>query len=776
MSILVVVESKGKIDKIQKILGDKYKVIASLGHIIDLDPSDMSIDFEKNFEPKYKIIEDKKKIVQNLKTAYKSASDILIASDKDREGEMIAWSISKELGIRNPKRMVFTSITKKDLLDAISNIGTINQHMVDSQKTRRLLDRIIGYSLSPLVSKAISGATAAGRVMSIICKLIVEKENEINDFFKSETVSYFKFNSILTNKTNRLKASLYDGKEIAKIPTSDMAYDLIKILTTSTYTISDITKKTNKRNPSEPFITSSLQQEAAKKLGFVSERTMIAAQNLYENGLITYMRTDSVNLSDEAMDDIAKYIIEKYGKNYYNKKIYTNSGENAQEAHEAIRPCDINQDSILEYGRIGSDEIKLYDLIWKRTVASQMTPALIDQTIIQISISQTKYIFKNQTHIVTFKGFTIVYVYDESDDELDDKITDENLIPVLGDSLTALEITSSEEFPQPPQRYSEASLLKKLDKNNLDIGRPATTSTAIKKIQSDKVNYVVKKDINGIDKTMIIYCWKKSENITKKSKKIIIGKEKNKFTPTQLGIYVNKFLSDNFEQIMNYKFTSMMEKKLDLIERGNIKWNDCLSEFYKDFKPLIQSHQQICLKKSSDRLVGIDSKSGANIYASKGKYGDMLKIINPNSEKPIFVKIKPPLTVSTITLEDALKLTQYPKILGSYENNDVILSDGKFGYWLKCGSLTHNLSMSFEEVEQITLDIAISKLNQNKYIWQGSDDKYKYIIKEGQNYVMKIPIKSKQKIEFANITDLSDISIEKIKLLFNKSSKKIKKN
>jgi DNA topoisomerase-1 len=848
---LVIVESPGKISKIGHILGDSYIVDASVGHIMDLDKKTMSINLE-TFEPMYKIIDGKESIVSKLKAKFKKCKECLIATDEDREGEMIAWSLAKELGIKNPKRIIFNSITKKELLEAVKNPKKIDQDMVDAQKLRRLLDRIIGYRLSPLLWKNIgAGKSSAGRVQSVVVKLIIEKEMEINNFFEQDTSSEFKTSGFFSHKKNIFKSNLYTTKKIkdkksesedesdsngsdsngsdsngsdssgsdssgsdssgsdssgsdssgsdssgsdssgsdeleegkikkgilSKINKYDNAYDIMKIISKSKFKISGISKREAIQNPSPPFTTSTLQQEASRKLGFTTKRTMMAAQHLYEGGYITYMRTDSTNLSEEAIKIIGDYVIDKYGKKYYKQTNYTSKAKNTQEAHEAIRPTDPNKTEVspdIKY-KIGNDEAKLYTLIWKRSVASQMSPAKFKVIKIQIGINKLEdYYFESEIRNIIFKGFLAVYDLinvEEDDNKTDDeKIEDcEIIIPKIGTELKADSITTIQDYKKPPIRYNEASLINKLDPKNLNIGRPSTYATIINKIQDAR--YVIKDDVEGLEKESKIIEWK-NDKMKENVKKINLGKEKNKFIPTEIGIIINKFLDSNFPEIMNYKFTADMENKLDKVALGKLKWDKVLKEFYDKFQPFVDKLNETSTKSNfiDENLIelGIHPVSGFKIVATIAKFGPVVKILGEG--KPIIAPIKKPLTLKKIKLEDALKIFEYPKPLGKINKKDVMLYKGQYGFYLKVDNKdTYALKIEEEDIDDFKLEDAkkIMEIKDNSNLWNGVDDKNKYIILDGEfgKYIKILPLKGKSKGTNCKLPlneDTKKITIERI--------------
>ena len=725
--ILVIVESPGKIKKLQAILGDKYLVMASVGHILDLDPKKMSVDIENNFEPTYKIIahgfSDKNKVVADLKKAAAKADEILLAADEDREGEMIAWSVATvlDLNIKKAKRIAFNSITKSELEKAISKPRTIDMNLVDAQKARRILDRIIGYQISPILWKSIGASLSAGRVQSVVIRLIIDKENEINNFLNTkQSNNYFKINGLFQldktknnskNFTAQLFEKIINQKKIkyekAKLDSESKARDIMKLFTKSEFAITDIKEKDSVKNPSPPFTTSTLVQESSRKLGFTIKRTNSAAQKLYEAGYITYMRTDSVNLSNEALENIKKYVLDKYGKEYLRSLNYESKLKNTQEAHEACRPTDVFTEFIKEGGKnkevkIGNDEVKLYSLIWKRTVASQMMPAKIKITDIIIDASKLKdYSFITQISIIAFAGFLSVYNLqnvEKEDPEQDSEQDPENTsitetdmldikIPKIGTKININNIICNQEYEKPPSRYNEASLVNKLDPKNLNIGRPSTYASIINTIQER--NYVIMGDIEGIEKDSITMSWDgKSTKINEVINKIRIGKETNKLIPTSLGNLVTDFLIKHFKEILDYQFTALMEEALDKIAEGEIVWHKVLDTFYKKFKPIVQKllDSKSTLKSEMTRVLGKHPTLEHEIVATIARFGPVIKMCSSKT-KCIYAPIKEPLTRDTITLEQALKLLEYPKDLGKYEAHHIMLNTGKHGLYITWGDI-----------------------------------------------------------------------------------------
>jgi DNA topoisomerase-1 len=735
-----------------------------------LNKKKISIDFENNYSPTYSIISDNaKKTISGLKNAYNKCSDLLIASDEDREGEMIAWSIAYILNIKNSKRITFNSITKKELLESIENPKQIDNNLVDAQKLRRMLDRIIGYKLSPLLWKSMTNNLSAGRVQSVVVKLIIEKENEIKNFFSSDNSSFFKTNGEFNWENNKLIGHLYTSKKqiqeqcddfnnndnnndlkkdkekfnLAKIKDRSEAEIIMKSISKSEFIVNYVSTRESIRNSLPPFTTSTLQQEASSKFGFTSKRTMLSAQHLYEAGYITYMRTDSVNLSDEAIKIIGNYIKSKYGKDYHKQTKYSSKSKNTQEAHEAIRPTDPKILGISENSdhKISSDEIKLYNLIWKRSIASQMTPAKFDVTTVNIQISKLKdYIFVSTIENNSFLGYLIVYNIPNDKNEVDN--LDDNIkintsdIPKKGIILEPKNIICVESYKNPMVRYGEATLIKKLE--SLGIGRPSTYSSFIDKIQT--INYVKKENIVGFKKDSLIIKWRgySKTNLEYENKEILLGKEINKFVPTSIGIMVINFLEKYFPNILDYKFTAEMENKLDDIANGNITLFKVIDNFWKEFKPLIDSVDKLIIPKQiineNAKQLGLHP-NGNIIFVTIAKYGPVVKMIEKDNNKKItYAPIKDPLTIDNITLENAIELFSFPKNLGKYKNEIVKLNRGKYGLWISVGTIKIPIEIENEKIELFEIDNAIKFIEEKNIqeLWQQKDKKYLYTVRDGK--------------------------------------------
>ena len=756
---LLFVESPNKTQKIEHLLGPGYKVLASVGHIMDLDPKNMSIDVNDNFKPTYIINSDKINVVKNLKAAAKKATNIMIATDKDREGEMIAWSIADVLKLKNPKRISFIEITKAALTEAVNKPGKIDNNMVDAQKARRILDRIVGYELSPVLLDAFGqGNLSAGRVQSVVARLIVDREDEISKFMANPLNSFFKFRGIFLSEDKQFTANLYDleGKNtngfykgsVSKIDGKDKAKTFLTNCMISIFTVAYVFDKKRIQGPSPPFTTSTLQQDANRKMGFSGKRTMSAAQRLYEAGYITYMRTDSVCLSEEALENIQKYVVDTYGNNYHKRTEYKSKTKNTQEAHEAIRPTDVFVNELDEGGKIGNDEIKLYSLIWKRTVASQMQPAEFNITSIQIEISKmitgsNKYFFMTNIENMTFNGFLIVYNIAnlEKDDDDDESTLNKNIcIPKVGTELKVDNICGNQDFIKPPGRYDYASLTDKLDPKNLNIGRPATYVSIIEKIINRQ--YVKISDCPGKETDSLSLTWKYNDkNIVEQTSVITLGKDKNKYVPTHLGIMITYYLIKNFPTILDYKFTGLMEDKLDDVAAGDLIWHDVVKEFYDMIHPVVMKIKFPMGYKSKlgteidkyTKLLGVHPASGSEIYVSMGQYGPVYKLM-PQLGKAKYAPIKEPYTIETATLENAIKTFEYPKELGKYAKKNITLQTGQYGFYLIHDTKKYNIG----DKNTITLNEAIDvikKKNLETPVFKSEAKEYQILTGQFGKYI-----------------------------------------
>jgi DNA topoisomerase I len=707
---LVIVESPAKAKTIEGFLGKEFVVKSSFGHVRDLNKKNLSIDIENGFIPNYEIPPDKTKAVDELKKAAKAADIIWLASDEDREGEAIAWHLSEALKLdpKKTKRIVFHEITKTAIQEAIKNPRSIDIHLVDAQQARRVLDRLVGYELSPLLWKKVRPALSAGRVQSVAVRLIVERENEIREF---KVVSYYKitagFEVEKDDKTHILKAEIP-----AKFSTKKEATDFLNKCKTANFSIEDIKTVPAKKSPAPPFTTSTLQQEASRKLSFSVAKTMLIAQQLYEAGKITYMRTDSVNLSGLALSMAKEEITSAYGEKYVKTRNYTTKTKGAQEAHEAIRPTYMNAQTI----KGTNDQKRLYDLIWKRTIASQMSDAQLEKTNVTIKDPGIKEAFMANGEVLVFDGFLKVYL-ESSDDEDDD--AQKGVLPPLavGQKLNAHEILATEKFTQHLPRYTEASLVKKLEE--LGIGRPSTYAPIISTIQ--KRQYVVLENREGIKRDYSVLTLK-GKKLSEETKSESTGSEKSKLFPTDIGSLVNNFLVEYFINILDYNFTASVEKKFDEVADGKIVWNDMISEFYGPFHKQVAETQEKSKKVSGEKLLGKDPVSGKNVFVKIGRYGPMVQIGDTDSEeKPKFAGLLKDQSIDTITLDEALTLFSFPRKLGTFENEEVLVSIGRFGPYVKFGASFYSLKKTDNPLD-VTLDRAIEvmkekiELEKNKLI------------------------------------------------------------
>ena len=691
---LVIVESPAKAKTIEKFLGKDYKVMSSYGHICDLKKKEFSIN-TRTFEPEYEIPAEKEKLVSTLKSEVKKADMVWLASDEDREGEAISWHLYTVLGLKpeNTKRIVFHEITKNAILNAIEKPREIDTNLVYAQQARRVLDRIVGFKLSPVLWRKVKPALSAGRVQSVTVRLIVEREREINRF-NSESSYRITATFELPDGAGALNTELSK-----RFKTKEEAEKFLQSCENATFVIDDVSTKPQKRVPAAPFTTSTLQQEAARKLGFTVSQTMMIAQRLYESGYITYMRTDSVNLSSLCIGSCKSVVTDTYGSEYLKSRNYSTSSKGAQEAHEAIRPTYMTNATI--DGTI--PEKRLYELIWKRTIASQMADAVIEKTTVNISISGHSESFVATGEVTVFDGFLQVYRESTDDENQNESVA----IPAVhkGDVLTTKEIVATERFTQHPPRYTEASLVRKLEE--LGIGRPSTYAPTISTIQQR--GYVEKGNKSGSTRIYNILTLKNGK-ITAKEGKENAGAEKAKLLPTDIGIVVNDFLLDFFPEIMDYNFTASVEKEFDEIADGKLLWSDLISGFYKDFEPKIENIIQTKNEhKVGERILGNDPASGKPVSVKIGRFGPIVQIGSAtDEEKPRFAQMKPGQTLETITLEEALDLFSLPRTLGEYDGNQVTIGAGRFGPYIKVGSAyvtlpkTHDpLTVSFEEAVEL---------------------------------------------------------------------------
>ena len=701
---LVIVESPAKAKTIEKFLGGDFKVMSSYGHIRDLKKKELSID-DDTLEPEYEIPDDKKKLVSELKSNARRAEKVWLASDEDREGEAISWHLCEVLGLDEEKtnRIVFHEITKPAILEAIEHPRHLDMNLVNAQQARRVLDRLVGFKLSPVLWRKVKPALSAGRVQSVAVRLIVEREREIQEF-KSEPFYnvYGTFASINPDGSAlEVKAQLAN-----KLKTYEEVTAFLEKCKEATFTVENISKKPMKRTPAPPFTTSTLQQEAARKLGFTVSQTMMVAQHLYESGRITYMRTDSVNLSKLCLGASKQEIVKLYGEDYSKTRQYHTSSKGAQEAHEAIRPTYMDQTEI----EGTAQEKRLYELIWKRTIASQMADAEIEKTTVNINISTTDDVFVAQGEVVKFDGFIKVYRESVDDEEPQDEYA--HILPPLkkGQELTRREIQATERFTQGPQRYTEASLVHKLEE--LGIGRPSTYAPTISTIQQRE--YVQKGDKKGEERTYTVDILK-GKQIVQKKRKELVGSDKGKLLPTDIGIVVNDFLMKHFTEIMDYNFTAKVEQDFDKIAEGKEKWQSMLKGFYEDFEPAVEdtmnSRQE---HKAGERQLGADPKTGRPVFVKIGRFGPVVQIgTADDQEKPLFAQLPKEQSIETITLEEALELFKLPRTLGEYEGMTVTIGTGRFGPYVLHDRKFTSLPKD-EDPMTITLEKAIELINEKR--------------------------------------------------------------
>ena len=696
---LVIVESPAKAKTIEKFLGKDYKVMSSYGHICDLKKKEFSIN-TTTFEPEYEIPVEKEKLVSTLKSEVKKTEMVWLASDEDREGEAISWHLYTVLGLKpeNTKRIVFHEITKNAILNAIENPREIDTNLVYAQQARRVLDRIVGFKLSPVLWRKVKPALSAGRVQSVTVRLVVEREREINRF-NPESSYRITATFELPDGAGELNTELS-----RRFKTKEEAEQFLQSCDNATFTIDDVSTKPQKRVPAAPFTTSTLQQEAARKLGFTVSQTMMVAQRLYESGNITYMRTDSVNLSSLCIGSCKGVVTEMYGDKYLKSRNYSTNSKGAQEAHEAIRPTYMSNATI--EGSV--PEKRLYELIWKRTIASQMADAVIEKTTVNISISGHTESFVATGEVTVFDGFLQVY-RESTDDETQGEVV---AIPAVhkGDMLTTKEIVATERFTQHPPRYTEASLVRKLEE--LGIGRPSTYAPTISTIQQR--GYVEKGNKSGTTRKYNILTLKNGK-IAAKENKETVGAEKAKLLPTDIGVVVNDFLLDFFPEIMDYNFTATVEKDFDEIADGKRVWSDLISEFYKDFEPkvdeIIQTKNEY---KVGERVLGNDPVSGKPVSVKIGRFGPIVQVGSANDdEKPRFAQMKPGQTLETITLEEALGLFSLPRILGDYDGETVTVGAGKFGPYIKHGNAYVTLPKTHDPLT-VSLDEAVELIEAKR--------------------------------------------------------------
>ncbi len=724
MKTLLVVESPAKAKTIEKLLGDGYIVKSSFGHIRDLEKENFGVDIQNGFKPNYKIIDGKGKVIKELQNAARSVDRVLLAADEDREGEAIAWHVSVilKLNINENNRITFHEITKRALQNAVSNPRKVDMAMVNSQQTRRILDRIVGFSLSPLLWSYIAPKLSAGRVQSVCLKLVVEKESDISKFNDKK---YYKTKGYFENDLEGFLNKNFENKE-------DVT-NFLKNAQESDYNIEKIEKSKTEKSPPPSFITSSIQQEAGSKFGISSKKIMSVLQKLYEAGLITYHRTDNVNLSSQFIEKINDYVDNNYGSNYFKKRVYKSKVKCAQEAHEAIRPTNINKQKLDD--SFDSYEKRVYELIWKRTIASQMSNAIFDSYKINIILSKSKYIFECKFEKLIFDGYKKVYdefVSKKDNDDLPKTMKDDTFIKNLkeGQKINYKKIISNEKYQQPPLRYSESTLIKKMEK--LGIGRPSTYASIIETIQQRE--YVKKDDVAGVKKDVVNFELF-GNKITEKHDKFAIGSEKKKLIPTDIGKTTTQFLGENFDELMSYSFTSKLEENLDEIVNNKINWSSMLNTFYSTFEPKVKllkssESKNEAYKKKEDqkRNLGINNKN-EHVFAYVGKYGPVIQFIDVDNDKNIRFQKLEDFDVDTVTLEDVnnIKQNEYPKKLGMHNGKELYLKKGKYGLYLECNKKNYKIINNYDE--KITFEQALECLEEKK-----SNDIHnygEYIVKNG---------------------------------------------
>ncbi|SFP99351.1 type I DNA topoisomerase [Parafilimonas terrae] len=702
---LLIVESPAKAKTIEKYLGSDFEVKSSYGHIRDLEKDDMGIDIKHNYSPRYIIPEDKQKVVKELKSVAKKADEVWLATDEDREGEAISWHLCEVLGLDpvKTKRIVFHEITKPAIQRAVQQPRTVDMNLVDAQQARRILDRIVGFEISPVLWRKMSmrNSLSAGRVQSVAVRLIAEREREINAF---EPVSSFKIEAIFSGQDINNKNVSFKAEGIRQKNAED-AETFLQSCVGANYKVSDIQVKPAKKSPAAPFTTSTLQQEASRKLGYSVSKTMLLAQKLYESGNITYMRTDSVNLSDTALNDIHSNISKQYGNKYLQPRKYKNKNESAQEAHEAIRPTYIENTSVDD-----SDTKRLYELIWKRTIASQMSDAELEKTTAKIAISTNNQELSAQGEVLKFDGFLKVYMEDKDEEDATEEDT-EGMLPQLsvGQSLTLNQMQAIERFTRPAPRYTEASLVKKLEE--LGIGRPSTYAPTISTIL--KRGYVEKRDKEGVLRNYRVLVLKQ-DKISKKTENETTGAERSKLFPTDLGLVITDFLVEYFSDIMDYGFTAKLEDEFDEIAEGKKQWEKTIDGFYKPFKKDVEHTLENAERIKGERELGVDETSGKKVVARMGRYGPMVQIGDVNDEeKPRFAKLKPTQSIETISFEEAMELFKLPRNLGQFEDEDVTVNIGRFGPFVAHNKKFYSLSKEYDPYS-ITLEESIPIIEEKR--------------------------------------------------------------
>ncbi len=695
---LVIVESPAKAKTIEKFLGKDFKVESSFGHISDLPSKELGVNVDGDFKPKYEVSQDKKAVVKKLKDLAKKAEMVWLASDEDREGEAIAWHLSEALKLdkEKTKRIVFHEITKSAIQNAVENPRDIDYNLVDAQQARRVLDRIVGYELSPVLWRKVKGGLSAGRVQSVSVRLIVEREREIQNF---KTIGSYRIDAEFSNEAGKMFKAKLPKNFVSKAE----AFKFLESNAAADFKVSNLEKKPAKKSPAAPFTTSTLQQEASRKLYFSVSKTMTMAQRLYEAGLITYMRTDSVNLSDDARKGAQAEINKTYGEAFSKPRNYKGKSKGAQEAHEAIRPTDFSRSSV----DIDRDQARLYDLIWKRAISSQMSEALLERTNVKIGASTHNDTFTANGEVITFEGFLKVYLEGNDDEDSEQ----EGMLPALKVNETLLNnnITATERYTRPPYRFTEASLVKRLEE--LGIGRPSTYAPTISTIQNR--NYVEKGAIEGVERQYTQITLEggevKDQLLTEK-----VGSDKGKLVPTDIGMIVTDFLVNHFETILDYNFTAKVEEDFDDIAEGKENWIEMMKAFYKKFHPVVEDVQANAERESGERVLGTDSGTGRQVSVRLGKFGAMVQIGTVDDEdKPLFASLSPDQQLNSITFEEAMDLFQLPKNLGVYEDEDIEVNNGRFGPYIKFGKKFVSLPKGVNPLD-VELDAAIELIKEKQ--------------------------------------------------------------
>lgn len=695
---LVIVESPAKAKTIEKFLGKDFRVESSFGHIADLPSKELGVNVEVDFKPKYQISKDKREVVKKLKGLADKAEMVWLASDEDREGEAIAWHLAEHLKLdkSKTKRIVFHEITKSAIQKAIENPRGIDYDLVDAQQARRVLDRIVGYELSPILWRKVKGGLSAGRVQSVSVRLIVEREREIQNF-NSEV--FYRIDAEFSTE----EGQLFKAKLSKNFSNKEEALNFLQSNMTASFKVADLEKKPIKKSPAAPFTTSTLQQEASRKLGFSVSRTMTNAQRLYEAGLITYMRTDSVNLSDEARQSAKSTIESDFGKSYSKPRNFKGKTKGAQEAHEAIRPTEFTRHTV----NVDRDQDRLYDLIWKRAIASQMSEAQLEVTNVKIDASTHNETFTSHGEVIKFDGFLKVYLEGTDIEDAEQ----EGTLPTLklNENLHNNFITATERYTRPPYRYTEASLVKQLEE--LGIGRPSTYAPTISTIINR--NYVEKGNVGGVERKYIQLILKngslKDKSLTEK-----VGSDKGKLVPTDIGMIVTDFLVNHFEHILDYNFTAKVEEDFDNIAEGKADWSKIMKEFYEDFHPQVEHVQENADRESGERVLGVDPKTGRQVSVRLGKFGPMVQIgTAEEKDKPLFASLSPDQQLNTITYDEAMALFQLPKKLGEYHGEEVEVNNGRFGPYVRFGKKFISLPAG-QDVLSVELDDAINLIKEKQ--------------------------------------------------------------